>query len=83
MLKKLETTVFFQIGDDVQSFRKQLTQIIPLITTTPQAAERRAQVAKNKQEAAQQGRKADLLPIVGVTLAFSKFGLTKVSLEIL
>ncbi|KAI0077314.1 peroxidase TAP [Panus rudis PR-1116 ss-1] len=80
LLKKLELTLFFQIGDDVDTFRKQLSQVIPLITTTTQAQNNRATVAKHKQEAKAQGRRADTLPIVGVSLAFSQFGLNKLGI---
>ena len=71
-------TIFFTITDDVVSFRKQLGEIVPHITTTVQAQHIRDTIIKNKQEAAAKGTKPDEIPVVGVTLAFSKFGLTKV-----
>ena len=71
-------TIFFTITDDVASFRKQLGEIVPHITTTVQAQHIKDTIIKNKQEAAAKGTKPDEIPVVGVTLAFSKFGLTKV-----
>ncbi|CAL1715804.1 unnamed protein product [Somion occarium] len=79
--KKFETTMFFQISNDVEGFRKRLTQIVPLITTTTEVSGHREAISKNKEEAAAQGRKPDLLPIVGVTLAFSQFGLKKIGVN--
>ena len=71
-------TIFFTITDDVASFRKQLGEIVPHITTTVQAQHIRDTIIRNKQEAAAKGTKPDEIPVVGVTLAFSRFGLTKV-----
>ena len=75
-----EKTIFFTISDDVATFRKQLTQVIPLITTTTQAQNTRATIVKNKQTAAAKGIKPSVVPVVGVTLGFSRTGVTKVCL---
>ena len=79
--KRLETTIFFNINSDVASFRKHLARVVPVITTTAQAKGTRDTIAKNKQEAVSKGQKPDSLPIVGVTLGFSKFALKKVSVQ--
>ncbi|KAK7678568.1 hypothetical protein QCA50_018440 [Cerrena zonata] len=79
--KKFEATLFFNIDDNVTAFRKNLTKVIPFITTTTQAQGIRASILKHKQEAAARGAQADLVPVVGVTLAFSQFGLKKIGIN--
>ena len=75
--KKFETSFFFTV-EDVQTFRKQLTNVIPFITTSTQAQEKRSAISEHKRLAFEQGNEAGLVPSVGVTLAFSALGLTKV-----
>ena len=75
--KKFETSFFFTI-EDVQTFRKKLTNVIPFITTSTQAQEKRSAISEHKRLAFEQGNEAGLVPCVGVTLAFSALGLTKV-----
>ena len=76
--KKVQHYLFFQIDDDVTAFRKRLSLLIPLITTTTQAQEDRAKIAANKKKAAEEGRPPELLKVSGVNIAFSQFGLHKV-----
>ncbi|KAK7678571.1 hypothetical protein QCA50_018443 [Cerrena zonata] len=79
--KKFETTIFFNINNDVAAFRKHLTQVVPLITTTTQAKGTRDSILQHKQNAAAQGVQAALLPVVGVTLGFSQLGLKKIGIN--
>ena len=79
--KKFETSFFFTI-EDAEAFRKQLTYVIPFITTSAQAQEKRSAIAEHKRLALDQGCEASLVPCVGVTVAFSALGLTKVRIVV-
>lgn len=52
--------------------------MIPLITTTTQVQDDRANISANKKKATEQGKAPELLRLSGVNIAFSQFGLTKV-----
>ncbi|EJF56508.1 Dyp-type peroxidase [Dichomitus squalens LYAD-421 SS1] len=78
--KKVQHYLFFQIDNDVTSFRKRLGLLIPLITTTAQVQDDRAKIAANKEAAAKEGKAPELLKLSGVNIAFSQFGLTKLGI---
>lgn len=62
--KKTQTFLFFQIDKNrVQDFRTQLSQLVPLITTTAQTVKDRARIAQNKG--------GHLLKLSGVNVAFT------------
>ena len=68
--KRTETYYFFRIDSTrVDDFRKQLSHLVPLITTSEGARHERQRVSKAKQH----------LTIGGINIVFSKKGLTLVS----
>lgn len=75
--KKTETFYFFQIDPAyVRDFRTQLTQLLPLITSTAEVLnDQRPQIAQSKKYAAEQGSDPPLLEISGVNIAFTHKGL--------
>ncbi len=77
---KTQTYFFFIIDHSrVKEFRKQLTHLIPLITTTAQVFSHRKTISQEKAEAAKRGVPPPLLKISGVNIVFSHKGLAKVS----
>ena len=72
LAKKFETFLFGAITDPTK-FRKQLHDIIPLITTTTQALADAQKIADHKA----QGHSSNL-KLVGTNLAFSQTGLNAV-----
>ncbi|KAK7688866.1 hypothetical protein QCA50_007555 [Cerrena zonata] len=79
--KRLETLVFFTINDNVDAFRVQLSQVVPFITTTTQATDTRKDIAEHKANALAEGRDPKTIPAVGVAIAFSQFGITKLGIK--
>ena len=77
--KKVQHYLFFQIDDDVTAFRKRLHLLIPHITTTTQVHHDRSKIADNKKKAAEQGKAPELILLSGINIAFSQFGLNKVT----
>lgn len=65
--------VFFQI-DNPDAFRRQLKLLIPLVTTATQAAGVKEQIKQHKL-----ARRVGLMPVAALNIAFSQFGLNKVS----
>ncbi len=78
--KKTEIFFFFRIDDDrVKEFREQLTELVPLITTTNQVKEDRKKIDElKKRRAERKGDTPNLLKMCGVSLSFSHKGLEKV-----
>jgi hypothetical protein len=81
--KKVEEYIFLQIvTEKVDQFKKDLCDIIPFITTTRQAEAFQAAIGKSKEDAGRNHGEANpvtpLIPVVGVTIGFSTFGLAKV-----
>lgn len=75
--KKTQTYVFFQITD-ANAFRRALSDLVPVITSTEQVLRHRQSITDNKKKAADQGHAPQLLDIVGVNIAFSHTGLVTV-----
>lgn len=77
---KTQTYYFFLIDPArVKEFRKQLADLIPLITTTAQTFGFRKTISQEKSIAANCGVPGSLLKLSGVNIAFSHKGLQKVS----
>jgi len=77
--KKTETYFFFQIDNArVHEFRTQLTQLVPLITTTAQVLSDRAKITQNKNDAADKKVAPPLLTMSGLNLSFTHKGLVQV-----
>nr|UQK85149.1 dye decolorizing peroxidase [uncultured fungus] len=74
LLKKVERYVFLTIKD-VELFRAGLQQLAPAITTATQVKQEREMIKQHKAD-----RKTHLLPITGINIAFSRFGLNKLGL---
>ncbi|KAI0833767.1 Dyp-type peroxidase [Trametes gibbosa] len=80
--KKVQQYLIFTIDDNnVPGFRKALNQFITLVTTAAQVQQTRSQIAANKKTALEQGKTPELLPLVGVNIAFSHFGLRKMGIN--
>ena len=60
---------------DVNTFRKQLQEVIPLITTVAQVLKDRDAIDKHKQKPYP---KPELIPLGGVNISFSHSGFVKV-----
>ncbi|PFH47223.1 hypothetical protein AMATHDRAFT_68188 [Amanita thiersii Skay4041] len=75
--KKTATNFFFQIVDAGQ-FRKQLSKLIPLITTVDQVQKDRDAIKDHKQKNGNQG---GLIKVSGVNISFSHFGLVKMGID--
>ncbi|KAF8621453.1 hypothetical protein AX15_007804 [Amanita polypyramis BW_CC] len=75
--KKTETDFFFKI-DNADEFKKQLAQVIPLITTARQVLLDRDAIKNHKQ---MKGPKSNLIRIAGVNIAFSHTGFEKLSID--
>ena len=75
--KKTETFYFFQIEPaHVRDFRTQLTQLLPLITTTAEVLnEQIPKITQSKKDAAKQGIAPPILEMSGVNIAFTHKGL--------
>ncbi|KAK0516663.1 hypothetical protein JMJ35_001266 [Cladonia borealis] len=75
--KKTETFYFFQIEPAyVRDFRTQLTQLLPLITTTAEVLnEQIPKITQSKKDAAEQGKAPRILEMSGVNIAFTHKGL--------
>ncbi|KAI1825969.1 Dyp-type peroxidase [Xylaria intraflava] len=74
--KKNETLCFFRIRDHhADSFRKQLGQFIPLVTSTAEAKKFHENIREAKREAAKLGKLVDLIENSGINIAFSHKGL--------
>ncbi|KAH9941342.1 peroxidase TAP [Amylocystis lapponica] len=78
--KRTQTYVFFQIDDNVTAFRTQLSQLVPLITTTAQVVRDQQKIAQNKKAAAEKGVEPGLIKLSGVNIAFSHTGLVKLGI---
>lgn len=76
LVKKTETYLFFQIGGNVPTFRKQLSQLIPLITSTAQVKGHRDQISQKKNG----GSSNELLQISAVNISFSHKGVIKLGI---
>jgi hypothetical protein len=80
--KKTETFFFFRIDDSrVEGFRKQLAELVPIITTATQAADAKKKIVQHKKQralASADSTTSELLKTGGVNLAFTKKGLAKV-----
>jgi len=77
--KKSEIFFFFQMNEDkVQDFRKQLAQLVPLITSSAQVKKDREQIDKNKTAPQDPKSPPPLLKLSGVNLSFTQKGLTLV-----
>ncbi|ERF68523.1 hypothetical protein EPUS_05662 [Endocarpon pusillum Z07020] len=81
--KKTETFYFFRIDDNrVKEFREQLTELVPLITTTNQIKDDRRKIDENKKKGAErQHGPPKLLKMCGVGLSFSHKGLEKIGIR--
>jgi Dyp-type peroxidase family len=75
--KKTETKFFFQIVN-VTSFRKQLQDVIPLITTVAKVLKDRDAIDKHKKKPYP---KPELIPLWGVNISFSHFGFVKLGIN--
>jgi hypothetical protein len=73
--KKVERFMFYEILD-VLRFRRNLIDLLPMVTTMRQVINDRDAI----KEAKRAGR-TDLLPISGTNIAFSQIGLRKVRLR--
>ena len=77
--KKTQTYLFFQIdANRVNEFRKQLAQLIPLISTSAQLTSDRQKIAENKKSAAEKNLAVSLLKLSGLNISFSQKGLVQV-----
>ena len=73
--KRVQTFLFLVIND-AASFKKELKELIPLITTTAQIQQSRKDIANHKAS-----NQSGLLKTLGINIAFTKSGLAKVSLS--
>jgi len=73
--KKTETYVFFQISEP-KKFKTDLRKFIPLVKTVAGALKDRDDISKHKKGTI--GGKPTLIPMFGVNISFSHFGLKKV-----
>ncbi|KAK0484213.1 hypothetical protein EDD18DRAFT_1112016 [Armillaria luteobubalina] len=76
--KKTQTCLFFQITNTTL-FKAQLKLFIPLVKMTAQVIADRQAISDHKKTP--QGQKAALIPIVGINIAFSCFGIDKLSIS--
>ncbi|KAK0199294.1 peroxidase TAP [Desarmillaria ectypa] len=76
--KKTETCFFFQITNP-NSFKAHLKLFIPLIKTTAQVVADRKAINDQKKKTPH-GQKPSLIPMVGVNIAFSRFGIDKLGI---
>ncbi|KDQ17406.1 hypothetical protein BOTBODRAFT_106029, partial [Botryobasidium botryosum FD-172 SS1] len=72
--KRYEVFIFFTI-QDVAGFKKALSQVIPLITTTAQIQRFRSEIAHHKRNKGE-----GLLKFAGTNIGFSQTGLTKLGI---
>ncbi|KAL6720877.1 dye-decolorizing heme-containing peroxidase [Lecanora helva] len=81
--KKTQTFLFFQIdANRIQEFRKQLTKLVPLITSTAQVIKDRTKIGQNKQAAEDPKTRSNLLvKLSGVNIAFSHTGLVQIGVK--
>jgi Dyp-type peroxidase family len=75
--KKTQTYVFFQIKD-VNLFRRQLALFVPIVKTVAEVLKDRKAIDDNKRK--HPGGNPELIPMVGVNIAFSSYGLTLLGL---
>ncbi|KAF4612368.1 hypothetical protein D9613_003959 [Agrocybe pediades] len=76
--KKTETYLFFQISD-AKKFRTDLRNFIPLVKTVAGTLKDRDDISKHKQGTV--GGKPPLIPMAGVNIAFSHFGLKALNIN--
>lgn len=76
--KKTQTSLFFQITNTAL-FKAQLKLFIPLVKTTAQVIADRKAIDDHKKKTPQ-GQIPILLPMVGVNIAFSRFGMDKLGI---
>lgn len=81
--KFCESFIFFQInGDQIQKFRQQLSNLIPLITTAAEGKRNLQKVVEHKKWYSSNGSQKHMgnerLTITGINIAFSHGGLAKV-----
>ncbi|KAK0496631.1 peroxidase TAP [Armillaria luteobubalina] len=76
--KKTQTCLFFQITNTAL-FKAQLKLFIPLVKTTSQVIADRKAIDDHKKKTPQ-GQIPILLPMVGVNIAFSRFGMDKLGI---
>lgn len=77
--KKTQTYVFYQIANATE-FRKNLTHLIPLITTSTQAQGHKQLIKQIKTTAAQHHTPPPVLKLAGINIAFSHNGLPKIGI---
>lgn len=75
--KRAEDFIFFAVND-AAAFKKNLGQLIPLITTTAQVQQERKDICNHKDL-----NKPGLVKCLGINIAFAKQGLSKVNYRIL
>jgi hypothetical protein len=73
--KKVQEYVFFQITN-VDLFRKKISQVVPFITTMKQVIHDYDVINEHKKL-----NKDELVKLSGTNIAFSNFGLNKVSIN--
>ncbi|KAF8151502.1 hypothetical protein B0H34DRAFT_131748 [Crassisporium funariophilum] len=78
--KKTETWYFFQVTEPT-AFRRNLRNFIPLIKNVAQVIRDRDDIEKHKRDDQEHGRKPQLIPLVGVNIAFSHFGFKKLAID--
>ncbi|KAF9002157.1 peroxidase TAP [Cyathus striatus] len=78
--KKTETWYFFQIVDPTD-FRRRFRNFIPYVKSVAQVLKDRDDIEKHKRKHDQSGTKPHLIPLVGVNVAFSHFGLDKIGVD--
>ncbi|KAK0435361.1 peroxidase TAP [Armillaria borealis] len=76
--KKTQTCLFFRITN-VILFKAQLKLFIPLVKTTAQVVADRKAIDDHKKKTPH-GEKPALIPMVGVNIAFSRFGIDKLGI---
>ncbi|MCJ1437601.1 hypothetical protein MMC27_006988 [Xylographa pallens] len=78
----MQSYYFFTIDENrVQTFRTQLLQLVPFITTTTQATDDQAKIAAAKKTAAEGNVAPPLLKISGVNIAFTQKGLVQLEIN--
>ncbi|KAF8884655.1 hypothetical protein BD779DRAFT_1612092 [Infundibulicybe gibba] len=78
--KKTETYYFFQINN-VPTFRSQLLQFEKLVKSVAQTLKDREEIEKHRRHNPATGHKPHVIPMVGVNISFSQFGLVKMGIS--
>nr|WAW38289.1 DyP-type peroxidase [Chondrostereum purpureum] len=78
--KKTETYLFFKIAK-VPEFKKDLAEFAPLVKSTADVLKDRKDIQEHKKRCEREGKKPDLIPLVGVNISFSRFGLDKLGIS--